>query len=44
MVQNLMGNYLEQSRQVFMKMQEQLNKQAETIFPVVGGRAAPTKR
>jgi len=44
MVQNLMGNYLEQSRQVFMKMQEQLNKQAETIFPVVGGRATPTKR
>ena len=33
MVQNLMGNYLEQSRNVFMQMQEQLNKQAETIFP-----------
>ncbi len=43
-VQNLMGNYLEQSRQVFMKMQEQLNKQAETIFPVAGSRAASTKR
>jgi polyhydroxyalkanoate synthesis repressor PhaR len=44
MVQSLMGNYLEQSRQVFMKMQEQLNKQAETIFPAAGGRPAPTKR
>jgi polyhydroxyalkanoate synthesis repressor PhaR len=44
MVQNLMGNYLEQSRQVFMKMQEQLNKQAETIFPGAGVRSAPTKR
>jgi polyhydroxyalkanoate synthesis repressor PhaR len=44
MVQNLMGNYLEQSRQVFMKMQEQLNKQTETIFPVAGARATPTKR
>jgi polyhydroxyalkanoate synthesis repressor PhaR len=43
-VQNLMGNYLEQSRQVFMKMQEQLNKQAETIFPVAGSRASSTKR
>jgi polyhydroxyalkanoate synthesis repressor PhaR len=43
-VQNLMGNYLEQSRQVFMKMQEQLNKQAETIFPVAGSRATSTKR
>ena len=28
MVQNLMGNYLEQSRQVFLKMQEQMDKQA----------------
>jgi polyhydroxyalkanoate synthesis repressor PhaR len=44
MVQNLMGNYLEQSRQVFMKMQEQLNKQTETIFPAAGGRPAPPKR
>ena len=44
MVQNLMGNYLEQSRQVFMQMQEQMAKQAETIFPVAGGRATPTKR
>ena len=39
MVQNLMGNYLEQSRNVFMQMQEQLNKQAETIFPGAAGAA-----
>ena len=44
MVQNLMGNYLEQSRNIFMQMQEQLNKQAETIFPGTSGRGAPTKR
>jgi len=43
-VQNLMGNYLEQSRNIFMQMQEQLNKQAETIFPATIGRGGPTKR
>jgi polyhydroxyalkanoate synthesis repressor PhaR len=43
MVQNLMGNYLEQSRNIFMQMQEQLNKQAETIFPGTSGRAAPKR-
>jgi len=41
-VQNLMGTYLEQSRQVFTQMQEQLNKQAEAIFPLAGRNA--TKR
>ncbi len=40
MVQNLMGNYLEQSRQVFTQMQEQLNKQAEAVFPTAGRGAA----
>src|SRR5450432_988647 len=39
MVQNLMGTYLEQSRHVFTQMQEQLNKQAEAIFPLAAGRA-----
>ena len=39
-MQNLMGTYLEQSRQAFAQMQEQLNKQTEAIFPVAGGRAA----
>jgi polyhydroxyalkanoate synthesis repressor PhaR len=43
LVQNLMGTYLEQSRQVFTQMQEQLNKQAEAIFPLTAGRGA-TKR
>ncbi len=32
-VQNMMGNYLEQSRSVFEKMQEQMKQQAETLFP-----------
>ena len=39
-VQNLMGTYLEQSRQVFTQMQEQLNKQAEAIFPLAGRAAS----
>ena len=42
-VQNLMGSYLEQSRKIFMQMQEQINKQTETLFPA-GTRNAPTKR
>ena len=32
-VQGLMGNYLEQSRQMFLQMQDQMAKQAGTIFP-----------
>ncbi len=32
-VQGLMGNYLEQSRQMFLQMQEQMTKQAESLFP-----------
>jgi polyhydroxyalkanoate synthesis repressor PhaR len=44
MVQNLMGNYLEQSRNIFMQMQEQLNKQAETLLPAGGARNTPPKR
>ena len=44
MVQNLMGNYLEQSRQVFMQMQEQMAKQAATLFPAAAGRQTPPKR
>ncbi len=43
-VQSLMGNYLEQSRNIFMQMQEQLTKQAETLLPGTVGRVAPTKR
>jgi polyhydroxyalkanoate synthesis repressor PhaR len=44
MVQNLMGSYLEQSRNLFMQMQEQLHKQAETLFPAGGARNTPPKR
>ena len=43
-VQNLMGSYLEQSRKIFMQMQEQLDKQSETLFPGGAQRNAPTKR
>jgi polyhydroxyalkanoate synthesis repressor PhaR len=32
-VQGLMGNYLEQSKSLFLQMQEQMAKQAETLFP-----------
>lgn len=37
LVQGLMGNYLEQSKNVFVQMQEQMAKQAEALFPVVAG-------
>jgi polyhydroxyalkanoate synthesis repressor PhaR len=43
-VQNLMGNYLEQSRQVFMQMQEQMTKQAANLFPGVPAVKPPPKR
>ena len=33
-VQNLMGNYLEQSRRMFTQMQDQMGKQATTLFPI----------
>jgi polyhydroxyalkanoate synthesis repressor PhaR len=36
-VQNLMGNYLEQSKSMFAQMQEQMAKQAETLFPGMPG-------
>ncbi len=44
MVQGLMGNYMEQSRQVFLKMQEQMTKQAGTLFPGLPVVTLPTKR
>jgi polyhydroxyalkanoate synthesis repressor PhaR len=40
-VQGLMGNYLEQSKNMFLQMQEQMAKQAETLFP---GMAALTPK
>ena len=42
-VQGLMGNYVEQSRKMFAQMQEQMAKQAGTLFPGMPG-LAPTKR
>ena len=34
-VQGLMGSYLEQSKKMFVQMQEQMAKQAETLFPTL---------
>ena len=33
MVQGLMGNYLEQSKNLFVQMQDQMAEQAKTLFP-----------
>ena len=43
-VQSMMGNYLEQSRNVFMQMQEQMSKQAANLFPGVPVVKPPPKR
>lgn len=43
MVQNLMGNYLEQSRHMFAQMQEQMAQQAVTLFPTLPAKPG-TKR
>ena len=44
MVQGLMGNYMEQSRQAFLQMQEQVAKQTATLFPGLPAVKAPAKR
>jgi polyhydroxyalkanoate synthesis repressor PhaR len=36
MMQGLMGNYLEESKKLFAKMQEQLGTQAGALFPLAG--------
>ena len=36
MMQGLMGSYLEQSKNLFVQMQEQLGKQAGGLFPMAG--------
>jgi polyhydroxyalkanoate synthesis repressor PhaR len=36
MMQGLMGSYLEQSKNLFVQMQEQMGKQAGTLFPLPG--------
>jgi polyhydroxyalkanoate synthesis repressor PhaR len=43
-VQGLMGNYLEQSKQLFVQLQDQMAKQAETLFPGIPGITTPPKR
>ena len=42
-VQGLMGNYLEQSRKMFVQMQEQMAKQAGTLFPGMPGFMPPKR-
>ncbi len=42
-VQNFMGSYLEQSKNMFEKMQEQMAKQAETFFPGMPGFGGPKR-
>ena len=42
-VQGMMGNYLEQSKTMFVQMQEQLTQQAETLFPGVPGFKPPKR-
>jgi polyhydroxyalkanoate synthesis repressor PhaR len=42
-IQGVMGNYLEQSRNMFLQMQEQMTKQAETLFPGMPGFMPPKK-
>ena len=44
LVQGLMGNYMEQSRQVFLQMQEQMAKQASALFPGLPTLKTPPKR
>jgi len=42
-VQGLMGNYLEQSKQMFIQMQEKMAEQAKTLFPGVPGFVPPKR-
>jgi polyhydroxyalkanoate synthesis repressor PhaR len=42
-MQGLMGNYLEQSKSLFLQMQEQMAKQAEAMFPGMGGLHPPKR-
>ena len=42
-VQGLMGNYLEQSRNMFAQMQEQMAKQAGAMFPGAPGLVPPKR-
>ena len=42
-VQGLMGNYLEQSKNMFVQLQDQLTQQAETLFPGMPGFKPPKR-
>lgn len=42
-VQGVMSTYMEQSRQMFQQMQEQMSKQAETLFPGMPGFTQPKR-
>ena len=42
-VQGLMSTYLEQSQSMFAQMQEQMSKQAGTLFPAVPGFMPPKR-
>ncbi|MEO6409002.1 MAG: polyhydroxyalkanoate synthesis repressor PhaR [Burkholderiaceae bacterium] len=42
-MQGLMSDYLERSRQMFLQMQEQMSKQAETLFPGMPGWVPPKR-
>ncbi len=42
-VQGLMGNYMERSRNMFVQMQEQMSKQAVALFPGMPGFVPPKR-
>ena len=42
-VQGLMGNYLEQSKNLFVQMQEQMAEQAKALFPGLPGFVPPKR-
>jgi polyhydroxyalkanoate synthesis regulator protein len=42
-MQNLMGNYLEQSKNLFVQMQEQMGKQAGGLMGGFPGFVQPSK-
>ena len=42
-VQGLMGTYVEQSRNMFVQMQEQMAKQAGALFPGMPGFVPPKR-
>src|SRR3954465_11927869 len=43
MVQKLMGSYLEQSKNMFVQMQEQMTRQAGSLFPGLPGIQPPKR-